>query len=68
MKDRHKPGSIDAYNAVTYDNVRLRVRKDSGIKQAIEDMAKHKNVSMQQYIIDAVVKQLQADVESLNPD
>ena len=61
MKDRHKPGYIADFQKGTYDDLRIRVRKDSGLKNAIRIFAMRKHMSVNEYVIDAVQNQLAFD-------
>ena len=59
--DRHKPGYIYGYQRETYDDIRIRVRKDSDIKNAIRIFAMRKNMSINEYVLDAIQNQLAFD-------
>ena len=59
-KDRHRPGYIEKFNTETYDNIRIRVRKDSGIREALSKVAES-GMSINSYVLDATVRKLKAD-------
>lgn len=60
-KDRHKPGYIDRYHAENYDQFYFRVRKDSGIMDALRKMSDETGVSINGYITESVKQKLIAD-------
>ena len=59
-KDRHRPGYIEEFNMETYYNIRIRVRKDSGIREALQKVAGN-GQSINGYVLSATIKQLIAD-------
>ena len=58
--NRHKPGYVDRYNAEMYDNIRIRVRKDSGIRDALQKVAES-GQSINGYVLSATEAKLIAD-------
>ena len=60
MADRHRPGYLEAFNAETYDNLRIRVRKDSGIRDALKKVSEG-GESINGYVTDAITQKLIAD-------
>ena len=59
--DRHRKGYATEHQKVIYDTLNLRVRKDSGLKNAIRIFAMRKGMSANEYIKEAVVNQLAFD-------
>lgn len=60
-KDRHKPGYIDRYHAENYFQFYLRVRKDSGIMDALQKMRDETGDSINGYIAESVKRRLTAE-------
>lgn len=60
-KNRNSPGYTAAYNKERYDLVHVRFTKESGMKQAIQNMALKKHVSLNEYITESVANQLAHD-------
>ena len=60
-KDRHKPGYITQYHAENYHQFYLRVRKDSGIMEALQKMRDESGDSINAYIAESVKRSLVAD-------
>ena len=60
QKDRHRPGYIENYNTEKYDNIRIRVRKDSGMRNALQKAAEDGH-SINGYVLSATLKQVIAD-------
>lgn len=60
-KDRHKPGYIDRYHAENYHQFYLRVRKDSGIMDALQKMRDDTGDSVNGYIMESVKRRLIAE-------
>lgn len=60
-KDRHKPGYIDRYHAENYHQFYLRVRKDSGIMDALQKMRDDTGDSINGYIMESVKRRLIAE-------
>ena len=60
-KDRHKPGYQTRFNAENYHQFYLRIRKDSGIMDALRNMSAETGVSVNAYITETVKRQLIAD-------
>ena len=57
-KDRHKPGYKDRFNAENYHQFYLRVRKDSGIYDALQKMHDETGDSINGYIVESVKRKL----------
>ena len=60
-KDRHKPGYIDRYHAENYHQFYMRVRKDSGIMEALQKMRDDTGDSVNGYIMESVKRRLIAE-------
>ena len=60
-KDRHKPGYQTRFNAENYHQFYLRVRKDSGIMEALRKMHDETGDSVNGYIVETVKRKLIAD-------
>ena len=60
MADRHRPGYLEEFNAETYDNLRIRVRKDSGIRDALQEVLKD-GESINNYVTTAIIQKLVTD-------
>ena len=60
-KDRHKPGYIDRYHAENYHQFYLRVRKDTGIMDALQKMRDETGESINGYITESVKHRLIAE-------
>ena len=60
-KDRHKPGYIAQYHAENYHQFYLRVRKDSGIMDALQKLRDESGDSINAYITESVRQKLIAD-------
>ena len=58
--NRHRPGYIDEFNSKTYDNIRIRVRKDSGVREALQKVAES-GISINGYVLEATMRKLIAD-------
>lgn len=61
--DRHRPGYTTSYQKEVYDDLRIRVRKDSGIKEAIQEASARNHMSVNEYVIQAIVMKLEIDAE-----
>lgn len=59
--DRHLPGYSDNYKRENYDLIQLRVRKDSGIMDALDMMNRLTDMPKAEYIRNAVADRLQQD-------
>lgn len=51
--DRHREGYTEEYNKATYEQIHLRVRKDSGLPEALEK-AVQAGYSKNDYITEAL--------------
>lgn len=60
-KDRHRPGYSTQYHAENYHQFYLRVRKDSGIMDALRKMQDETGSSVNGYITESVKRKLIAD-------
>ena len=60
-KDRHKPGYIDRYHAENYHQFYMRVRKDSGIMEALQKMRDETGESINSYVAESVKRRLIAE-------
>lgn len=60
-KDRHKPGYITQYHAENYHQFYLRVRKDTGIMEALQKMRDESGESINAYIAESVKRRLVAE-------
>lgn len=61
QKDRHKPGYLNRYRAENYHQFYLRVRKDSGIMEALQKMQDATGDSVNGYITESVKQKLIVD-------
>ena len=59
--DRHRPGYMEAYKRETYTQVNVRLRKDSGIAEALELACRITGMPKSEYIRDALAERLQND-------
>ena len=59
--DRHLPGYSDNYKRENYDLIQLRVRKDSGIMDALNLMNDLTGMPRSEYLRSALVDQLAKD-------
>lgn len=60
-KDRHSAGYVERFHKETYEQVNFRVRKDSGIIEALELASRMTGITKSGYIRDAVVDRLKDD-------
>ena len=60
-KDRHKPGYKTRFNAENYHQFYLRIRRDSGIMEALRKMSSETGESTNSYITEAVKRKLISD-------
>lgn len=56
--DRHRDGYTQEFNQANYVQLNLRVRKDSGIAQAIDKVCERTGMSRNEYIRKCVVQDL----------
>lgn len=59
--DRHLPGVSEQYKREHYDQVNVRLRKDSGITDGLEMMQRLTGMPKSEYIRDALVDRLKKD-------
>lgn len=57
-KDRHAHGYIDRYHTENYHQFYLRVRKDSGIMEALQKMQQDTGDSINGYVAESVKRRL----------
>lgn len=60
-KDRHKAGYTTRFNAENYHQFYLRVRKDSGIMDALQKMSAETGNSVNSYVTESVKLKLITD-------
>ncbi len=60
-KDRHSAGYLNDYRRQNYHQFYLRVRKDSGIMEALQEMHDNTGDSVNGYIVETVKRKLIAD-------
>ncbi len=59
--DRHTPGYMEEYKREKYTQVNVRIRKDSGILEALEIMNRVTGMPKAEYIRDAIEERLMDD-------
>ena len=59
--DRHRPGYSEAYKRETYTQINVRLRKDSGIAEALELACQITGMPRSEYIRDALEDRLRDD-------
>ena len=59
--DRHSPGYSDNYKRENYDLIQLRVRKDSGIMDALDLMCELTGMPRTEYLRNALQDRLMQD-------
>ena len=60
-KDRHSAGYLNEYRRQNYHQFYLRVRKDSGIMEALQKMHDDTGDSINSFIVETVKRKLIAD-------
>lgn len=60
-KDRHSYEYTRKFQKENYEMVNLRIRKDSGVLERVRILAKKKNITVSEYIRQAIENQLNAE-------